>query len=43
MRGIGNGRPAPPLLPAAPTDQQAVRALLREAGALDTVGAGSGR
>jgi hypothetical protein len=43
MRGIGNGRPAPPLLPAAPTDQQAVRALLREAGALDPVGAGSGR
>jgi 4-hydroxy-tetrahydrodipicolinate synthase len=43
MRGIGNGRPAPPLLPAAPADQEAVRALLREAGALDPAPAGSGR
>jgi 4-hydroxy-tetrahydrodipicolinate synthase len=43
LRGIGNGRPAPPLAPAAPADREAVRALLREASALDPVSAGSGR
>jgi 4-hydroxy-tetrahydrodipicolinate synthase len=43
LRGIGNGRPAPPLAPAASADREAVRALLREADALEPVSAGSGR
>ena len=33
LRGLGNGRPAPPLLPASVADRDAVRALLDEAGA----------
>jgi len=33
LRGLGNGRPAPPLLPASAADRDAVRALLEEAGA----------
>jgi 4-hydroxy-tetrahydrodipicolinate synthase len=33
LRGLGNGRPAPPLLPASAADRDAVRALLDEAGA----------
>jgi len=32
LRGLGNGRPAPPLLPATAADRDAVRALLEEAG-----------
>jgi 4-hydroxy-tetrahydrodipicolinate synthase len=43
MRGLGNGRPAPPLLPATPADRAAIRALLEEAGAALPVLAGRGR
>ncbi|HUM15367.1 MAG TPA: dihydrodipicolinate synthase family protein [Candidatus Nitrosotalea sp.] len=32
MRGLGNGRPAPPLLPASPAERAAIRALLEGAG-----------
>ena len=33
LRGLGNGRPAPPLPPASAADRDAVRRLLQEAGA----------
>lgn len=39
MRGLGNGRPAPPLAPATATDREAVRALLEQAGQAEPVGA----
>ena len=32
MLGLGNGRPAPPLVPAAPAAREAIAALLDEAG-----------
>ncbi len=38
MLGLGNGRPAPPLAPAAPAAREAIAALLDEAG----VGAAAG-
>jgi len=38
MRGLGNGRPAPPLAPATAADREAVRALLEQAGQADPVG-----
>jgi dihydrodipicolinate synthase/N-acetylneuraminate lyase len=43
MRGIGNGRPAPPLSPATPGDRAVVKALLEEAGAAEPALATPGR
>ena len=43
MRGLGNGRPAPPLSPATSADRAAVRRLLEEAGAAEPTPAIPGR